>query len=104
MTVEKTLERKLYSGLKARGGKALKFYSPSFTGMPDRICLAPGGEIWFVELKSTGKKPSKIQSAVIKWLEGLGFWVFVVDSQKELDRFFMTIDTSMAISKILKKC
>jgi hypothetical protein len=92
MTVEKTLERKLYSGMKARGGKALKFYCLSFTGMPDRICLAPGARIWFVELKSTGKKPSKIQEVVIRWLRSLGFQVFVIDRQAQLDEFFTIVD------------
>ena len=92
MTVEKTLERKLYAGMKSRSGKALKFYCLSFAGMPDRICLAPGGRIWFVELKSTGRKPSKIQEVVIKWLRDLGFPVFVIDRQEQLNEFFNIVD------------
>jgi hypothetical protein len=92
MTVEKTLERKLYAGMKSRGGKALKFYCLSFTGMPDRICLAPRGRVWFVELKSTGKKPSPRQNIVINWLRSLGFPVFVIDRQEYLDEFFKIVD------------
>jgi len=92
MTVEKKLERKLCAGMKTRGGEALKFSSPSFTGMPDRICLAPTGQIWFVELKSTGKKPSPIQKAVHARLRNLGFQVFVIDSEEKLQEFFSHVE------------
>lgn len=92
MTVEKTLERKLYAGMKVREGKALKFYCLSFSGMPDRICLAPGGRVWFVELKSAGKKPSPRQRIVHDWLRGLGFQVFVIDSEEKLQEFFSYVE------------
>jgi hypothetical protein len=91
MTVEKTLERKLREGMKIRKGIALKFYCLSFTGMPDRICLAPFGRIWFVELKSTGKKPSKRQDFVHKWLRKMGFEVWTVDTQELLTKFLNNV-------------
>jgi hypothetical protein len=92
MTVEKKLERKLHTGMIFRGGQALKFSSPSFTGMPDRLCLMPGGKIWFVELKSTGKKPSPRQHVVHDWLQKLGFQVFVIDSEEKLQEFFSHVE------------
>jgi len=55
---EKTIEQKLNTDAKKRGGLALKFVSPSFDGMPDRIVLLPGGHIGFVEVKAPGKKPA----------------------------------------------
>ena len=85
MANEKTLETKLRSKVKNLGGIALKFYSPFYTGMPDRIVLMPGGRVWFVELKSEGKKPSPRQDHVMAELEGLGFKVSVVDSNEKLD-------------------
>lgn len=56
---EKLLERKLREEVKKLGGIALKFTSPFYTGMPDRIILMPGAKTRFVELKSPGKKPKK---------------------------------------------
>ena len=92
MTIEKTLERRLQIGIKRRGGKALKFYCLSFTGMPDRICLLPKAKIWFVELKGLNKKPSPRQVIVHRWLRSLGFPVFVLDSQEKLNDFFSYVE------------
>ena len=36
---EKYIEQKLCNQVKAQGGLALKFISPSMTGVPDRIVL-----------------------------------------------------------------
>ena len=58
---EKLIERKLREGVKALGGLALKFSSPYHRGVPDRIVLMPGGRMYFVELKTTGKKPTLLQ-------------------------------------------
>lgn len=88
MTVEKRLERKLREGMKRSGGVALKFIPFAFTGFPDRMCLAPMGKIGFVELKSTGKKPTPRQDLVINWLRKMGFRVWVIDRQELLDQFF----------------
>jgi hypothetical protein len=88
---EKLIEKKLREGVKKLKGEALKFFCMSFTGMPDRIVLMPGGRVWFVELKSTGKKPSPRQQFVIDWLQKLGFDVRVIDSQESLDEFLNLI-------------
>ena len=55
--LEKTIERKLTVAVKKAGGIAVKFVSPSFDGMPDRLVLLPDGLIAFVELKAPGKRP-----------------------------------------------
>lgn len=85
MANEKTLELKLRNRIKNLGGIALKFYSPFYTGMPDRIVLLPGGVIGFVELKSEGKKPNERQQFVLAELKNLGFKVFVVDTNEKLE-------------------
>ena len=84
---EKYLERCLASTIKARGGHALKFTSMTETGYPDRIVLLPGGRVFFVELKSTGKKLRSLQVLRKKELEELGFEVFVIDSLSSLKTF-----------------
>ena len=59
--LEKQIEQKLSLMVKQQGGMALKFVSPSFAGMPDRLVLLPDGIIAFVELKAPGKKPRPLQ-------------------------------------------
>ena len=51
---ESAVERRLVSGVKARGGLCWKFVSPGMSGVPDRIVLLPGARIVFVELKRPG--------------------------------------------------
>lgn len=84
---EKVLEKKLREAIKELGGKALKFTSPYYTGMPDRIVLMPGGKIYFVEVKTTGKTLSDRQAAVAVDLQKLGFMFWIVDTQASLDNF-----------------
>jgi hypothetical protein len=83
---EKTLERKLRIEVEKMGGLAVKFSSPFFTGMPDRIVLLSGGRMAFVELKSEGKKPTPRQNVVIGTLRALGFDVFIIDTTEGLER------------------
>ena len=88
---EKLIEKKLREAVKKLGGIAVKFFVLSFTGFPDRIVLMPGGKIWFVETKSTGKKPTPRQLIVHGMLTKLGFTVVVIDDQVSLDKFLKLI-------------
>lgn len=88
---EKAIEKKLREKIKKLGGLAIKFFALSFTGFPDRIVLMPGGRIWFVETKSTGKKPEKKQLIIHAMLRRLGFSVWVIDTQELLDEFFQEV-------------
>ena len=92
MDSEKLIERKLVDGVKARGGLCVKFYSAYQRGVPDRIILMPGGRIYFVELKSTGKKPTKLQELFIQKLRDLGFIAVVIDTIDKLNAFMATLD------------
>ena len=76
---EKILERKLTAKVKSMGGLSLKFTSPGFDGVPDRIVLLPGGHIGFVEIKTTGQKPRPLQVHRKRQLEGLGFLVYCLN-------------------------
>jgi len=88
---EKVLERKLCAEIKKAGGWALKMLSSQVIGLPDRLCLLPGGRAYFVEVKSTGKKPTKIQLVIHKRLEALGFTVYVIDTTEKLTNFIKEI-------------
>lgn len=82
---EKTIEKYLRSRVDELGGVCLKFSSMTETGYPDRIVLFPGGLMAFVELKSTGKKPTKLQEIRHGQLREMGFPVYVVDDKEGVD-------------------
>ena len=82
--LEKTIERKLTVAVKKAGGIAVKFVSPSFDGMPDRLILLPRGKIAFVEVKRHGEKPRPLQEARHGLLRRLGFAVYVLDSGAQI--------------------
>ena len=77
---EKEVEQKLVKAVKLAGGLCLKFTSPGFDGVPDRLVLLPSGRIAFIELKAPGKKPGALQKRRIKQLSALGFPCYVVDN------------------------
>lgn len=84
---EKLLEDKLIRGVeKILGGLCWKWFSIHITGLPDRICLLPGGRIFFVEIKTTKKTAKKRQVFVHRQLRGLGFRVEVVDTSEQIER------------------
>ena len=84
---ERTIEAKLVERVKAFGGLCIKLLTYQFIGLPDRLCLFPGGRIAFVELKAPGKKPRKIQISVHTLLRSLGFRVEVIDTIKGIEDF-----------------
>lgn len=81
---EKTIEQKFTAAVKNAGGLALKFTSPGFDGVPDRLALLPGGKLAFVEVKAPGKKPRPLQLARHRTLRRLGFKVYVLDDEKQI--------------------
>ena len=81
---EKIIEQKLTLMVKKQGGIAVKFVSPSFAGMPDRLVLLPDGRIAFVGLKAPGKRPRPLQEARHRLLRSLGFKVYVIDKPEQI--------------------
>ena len=67
------------------GGLALKFISPGYDGVPDRIVLFPGGRIAFVEVKAPGKTLRPLQARRKRQLESLGFKVYVLDDPGQIE-------------------
>ena len=82
---EKIIERKLIKAAKNMGGLALKFISPGYDGVPDRIVLFPGGRIAFVEVKAPGKTLRPLQVRRKRQLESLGFKVYVLDDPGQIE-------------------
>lgn len=89
---EKDIEAKLRKGIKAIGGLCLKWESPGYTGVPDRMILLPNAHIIFVELKAPGKKERKRQVYVQAVLRQLGFTVY------------SSIDSVEKVNDIVDKC
>ena len=61
--LESYYENKLRTGVQKLGNgvRCLKFESPGFSGVPDRIILLPGAKVIFVEMKKPGKTERKRQ-------------------------------------------
>ncbi len=81
---EARIERALVSAVERMGGLALKFVSPGFAGVPDRIVLLPGGRLAFVELKAPGKQLRVLQGKRKRQLEALGFLVYRLDGVEQI--------------------
>ena len=81
---EKLIEQKLVRAVKAAGGIAVKFVSPGFDGMPDRLVLLPGARVAFVEVKAMGCKPRPLQVKRHEMIRSLGFVVYVLDDERKI--------------------
>ena len=84
---ECAVEKHLISVTRACGGICLKFISPGIAGVPDRIVILPGGKIGFAETKAPGKKPRRLQKAVIRDLYRRRCRVATIDNLKSAEGF-----------------
>ena len=92
--LEKTIEHKLAVTVKKHGGIAVKFVSPNYDGMPDRLVLLPDGVCAFVEVKAPNKKPRPLQKVRHKTLKRLGFKVYVLDDAEQIGGIIDEIRTT----------
>ena len=81
---EKYVEQRLIKAVRRSGGLALKFVSPGFNGVPDRLLLFTGGRAAFCEVKAPGQKPRPLQVHRMEQLRRLGFRVFVIDDVNQI--------------------
>ena len=81
------VERYLVKRVKAMGGQCFKWVSPGHAGVPDRIGVLPQGEVFFVEVKRPGAKPSKLQLHTLEVLKKLGCRAAWLDSKEAVDEF-----------------
>ena len=83
---EKDLERTFSEHLnRTKKVWVIKLLSTFVKGLPDRMVLCRGGYVGFAEIKTTGKKPTKIQTYIHEKLRALGFKVFVIDDLESRD-------------------
>lgn len=97
-TSEKVFERTLSKYVNDKGGIAVKLLSQFVNGLPDRLYLLPGGRALFVEFKSTGKKPARIQEHIIRRIRKLSFTVLVVDSPEAYKNAVLYIDKLLGVN------
>lgn len=88
---EKLVERKLVELVKINNGVCIKLLCDQLIGLPDRLCLFPNHKMAFVETKTTGQKPRRIQAYMHKKLRALGFRVEVIDSVESVKQFINSI-------------
>lgn len=86
--LEAELERKICECVRRLGGRAFKFVSPGAPGVPDRLCVLPGGRLIFIEVKRPGRKDglSVQQKKIIGWLRKLGCTVWVINDYETFRR------------------
>lgn len=82
---EKVLERHLYDKIRELGGWCVKHDAAFRRGFPDRMLLLPGGVTIFVELKTSGKSPTMLQTHTLEQLRKLGYACYVIDSTDSLE-------------------
>lgn len=92
--LEKEIELQLVKVVKKMGGRAVKFMSPGFDGMPDRLVLLPGGRCGFVEVKAPGKKIRALQRVRHEMLKALGFKAYVLDAKEQIEEIINDIHTA----------
>ena len=91
---EKYIETKLVKAVKSMGGLALKFVSPGFDGVPDRLVLLPGGKIACIELKAPGETLRPLQGRRKRQLEGLGVLGYCRDGPEQIGGLLDEIQTT----------
>lgn len=88
--IEQMLKRRVEEAVP--GAKCLKFVSPGYTGVPDRIILLPGGAVVFAELKKPGEQPRQRQLFVQEQFRKMGF------------RVAGCVDSPEAVGQVVQLC
>ena len=84
---EKQIEKYLVKKIKDKMGLCLKFESPGYTGVPDRIIILKNKPVAFIELKRpVGGRYSARQKLVERDFNKLGQKVYKVKNKEEVDK------------------
>lgn len=84
---ERDIEQQLRRQIESMGGKAFKFTSPGNDGVPDRLAVLPGGLIYFIELKTSRGRTTRLQEWQQEQLRALGCRVRVIRGMAEARAF-----------------
>lgn len=77
--LEKDIENPVCKYAGRCGWRAMKFTSPNYRSVPDRIFFKHPNRVFFIEFKRPGEEPTPKQWAEITRLKDEGFEVFVCD-------------------------
>lgn len=100
---EKALEARLRKEVESHGWLALKLLSQLHRGLPDRLILAEYGLAFFAEIKSTGKKPTRLQKHCHEALRRLGFQVFIIDTTDSLETALALMNRAVIAERIRRE-
>lgn len=84
--LESALELRCVQRIEALGGLALKLVIPGVRGFPDRSCLLPGAQVFFLETKRLGS--GRVSAQQMQWkvtLERLGFGCYLIATDAEFE-------------------
>jgi len=85
--LEKEIEKKICDYAKSKGCYVRKFVSPNNRSVPDRLIIAPGGAVGFLEIKRAGQKPTKAQEHEMNLLKTIGADVWWCDNVPDGKQF-----------------
>lgn len=77
--LERDIERIVNKHAVDQGFLSFKFTSPNNRGVPDRIFIAPNGQVIFVEFKQKGMFLTKLQHFMFNLFESRGCKIHVVN-------------------------
>lgn len=94
--LEITVEDHLVNTCEVLGGVALKVLVKGRRGFPDRLCVLPGGVVFFVELKRPkGGRVAPLQSTWHTLLRALGVPVYLCKNKDEVDGCIRSITDAL---------
>ena len=88
---ERDVESYLVKKMAGLGIQCVKYVPDQLPGMPDRLCLLPGGMVLWVELKTKGGRLSELQKYRHQWLRSLGHQVEIVWNKEQVDELIKSM-------------
>ena len=84
---ESEIERHLVWHVTRMGGVAYKFRSVTHRGVADRIVCLPGGQTWFIELKTKGGRLEPLQRLFAQEMERMGQRYACLWTKEQVDQW-----------------
>ncbi len=95
METEKWIEKNLKQFVESQGGICYKFVSPGRSKVPDRLCVLPGNNIYFTELKGTYKDLPSGQRRELIRLKRMDCKAYCINTVQKLEAFKMLVYQDM---------
>ena len=88
---ESEVEQYLVWHVARMGGVAYKFKSVNRRGVADRVVCLPGGQTWFIELKTTGGRLAPLQKLFAQEMERMGQRYVCLWTKEQVDAWVATV-------------